>query len=289
MYKQKYDAYKNRVENALLHAVPEDIPSPLKDAMRYSLLAGGKRLRPVLLLSACQLMEEKKDFTDVMPFACAIEMIHTYSLIHDDLPAMDNDDMRRGKKTCHIMYGEDMAILAGDALQSLAIETMLQSDHPFSLSAMREIMTGAGVTGMLAGQTVDVISENKEIDDKTLLYIHQNKTAKLITAPVVAGLILSGADEKQVEMGRVFGQELGLAFQIIDDLLDVRGDQALMGKTLHKDEKEGKATWVSMFSEEKAVQDAKKHTENAIQALFSFSDEKNFLKTLANSMLERVQ
>lgn len=286
-YEARYAALKQRVNDALETAVPKDVPEPLRGAMRYSLLAGGKRLRAVLLLAAHEMIDE--DSAPALPFACAIEMIHAYSLIHDDLPAMDNDTLRRGKPTNHVVYGEAVAILAGDGLQSLAFETMLQSGHRNALPAARALALGAGVTGMIAGQTVDVTREGEAPTDELVRYIHLNKTARLITAPVQAGLILSGAGEKELAAGTAFGEHLGLAFQIIDDLLDLTGDQALMGKTLGKDTAEGKLTWPALYGVRQAKKDAERLTETACDALMPFFSRGEFLKTLARNMLSRVQ
>ena len=286
-YETRYAAYRQMVEDALKTAVPDAVPAPLRDAMRYSLLAGGKRLRPVLLLAAHAMIDE--DVTPALPFAAAAEMIHTYSLIHDDLPAMDNDTLRRGKPTNHVVYGEAVAILAGDGLQSLAFETMLLSGHKNALPAARALALGAGVTGMIAGQSVDVTREGEAPTEPLVRYIHQNKTAQLIKAPVKAGLLLAGADEKAVSAGADFGESLGLAFQIIDDILDLTGDQALMGKTLQKDTAEGKLTWPALFGLERARADAKMYTDRAESALQGFKFNGEFLKTLARNMLSRVQ
>lgn len=286
-YNEQYDFYCRAVEEALASAVPEDVPKPLQDAMRYSLLAGGKRLRPVLLLAAYSLLQE--DFTQALPFATALEMVHTYSLIHDDLPAMDNDDLRRGRPTCHKVYGEGMAVLAGDGLLSLAFETMAESAHPMAFAAMKELALRCGTRGMIAGQCRDLTAEETGGDEETLHYIHAHKTADLLTAPIVMGLTLAGASDTEIEAGRRYGYHLGMAFQIIDDILDVVGDEKTLGKSIGKDADENKCTWVSIYGLEKAREDAKKYTNQATESLEIFQNKGNFLKILAQRTLIRVQ
>ncbi|MBQ9196688.1 MAG: polyprenyl synthetase family protein [Clostridia bacterium] len=286
-YQARYDYFRLAAEEALRDAVPTDVPEPLRSAMRYSLMAGGKRLRPVLLLAAYNLLET--DITPALPFAAALEMVHTYSLIHDDLPAMDNDDLRRGKPTCHKVYGEGMAVLAGDGLLSLAFETMAQNGHPKALDALRELALRCGTRGMVAGQCADLRAEEDGGDEALLRYIHQHKTADLLTAPVVMGLTLAGADESQLKMGREYGQNLGIAFQIIDDILDVTGSEAVLGKHIGKDAQENKCTWVSVYGLEKAREDAAAYTARAVRSLAPWQDQAIFLKTLAEHMLDRVQ
>ena len=213
------------IEQALEQAVPEqqDFPPVIFEAMRYSLLAGGKRLRPMMVLAACEAVGGKKE--DALPFACALEMIHTYSLIHDDLPAMDNDDYRRGRLTNHKVFGEDMAILAGDGLLHHAMETMadacVKNPTPQTTGAMKAIAHGAGVEGMLVGQVVDVFMEGKPLDIETLDFIHLHKTAAMIRGALQAGAICGGADEKTVAAFALAGEKIGIAFQILDDILDV--------------------------------------------------------------------
>ena len=184
-YNDQYAYYRRAVEETLRCAVPADVPNPLGDAMRYSLLAGGKRLRPVLLLAAYAILQ--RDLTPALPFAAAVEMVHTYSLIHDDLPAMDNDDLRRGRPTCHKAYGEGMAVLAGDGLLSLAFETMAQSRHPRAFAALGELAARCGTRGMVAGQCADLTAEETGGNAELLRYIHLHKTADLLTAPLASG------------------------------------------------------------------------------------------------------
>ncbi len=220
-----YAEYQQMVETALSSQLASlgDIPGQLYEAMNYSLSAGGKRLRPVLLLAACETLGGSAE--EALPFACALEMIHTYSLIHDDLPAMDNDDLRRGRPTNHRVYGEGMAILAGDGLLSAAMELMLLSavrmgDLRGTLAA-ETIARRAGVTGMVAGQVMDVTGEGSEPTMDKVRYIHLHKTGDLLTAPIEAGFRLAGADDATVAAGCEYGLQLGLAFQMVDDLLDV--------------------------------------------------------------------
>lgn len=272
-------------------APQEDLPpQPLRSAMRYSLLLPGKRIRPVLLLAAYHLIRD--DWQSVLPFACALEMIHTYSLVHDDLPAMDNDDLRRGKPTNHRVFGENMAILAGDGLLNMAYETMLNApftaEHPAqAVAAMREIAKRAGVTGMIAGQTLDVKLEGHEPCRESVRYIHLHKTADLLTAPVTAGLMLAGATDEQIAAGQAYGCGLGLSFQIQDDLLDLEGDVALLGKQTGMDAQRGKMTWPAVCGLEKAREDAGQAVQSAVNAMAVFGERADFLTTLARNTLAR--
>ncbi len=307
---ESYDTYKEAVERALREnpllqspdapvtqaeaAPPPEgtIPQPLRSAMRYSLLLPGKRLRPVLLLAGYALLAD--DWQRALPYACALEMIHTYSLIHDDLPALDNDALRRGQPTSHRVFGENIAILAGDALLQLAFETMLESpfgaEHPRrALSAIREIAERAGVRGMIAGQTLDVKLEGAKPEPALVGYIHRHKTADLLTAPVTAGLTLAGADERQLDAGRRFGQGLGVAFQIVDDLLDLHGDVALMGKEAGMDAQRGKMTWPAVYGEERSRADAERLIRSAVDALAIFGERADFLRALAQQTLVRAR
>ncbi len=285
--KETLTAYKDRLE-AYLDILPfSGAPDILRKAMRYSLLGGGKRLRGCLLLASCELTGGALE--DALPFAAALEMIHASSLIFDDLPAMDNDTLRRGKPTNHVVFGEAMAILAADGLLTHAFEIMSGSSHPKAFRALGEIARAAGVGGVLAGQTLDVTMEGSAPDRALVEEIHRGKTAALLTAPVTAGLILGGADEEQIEKGRAYGYHLGMAFQIVDDILDLEGDPALMGKTLGKDVDEGKLTWPACVGLDQAKTDAAAHIEAATKALETFGSAADFLKELAFSSLHRVQ
>lgn len=292
-YEAQYQAYRLMVEEALAKALPEPgeawpaggIPASLCDAMRYSLLAPGKRLRPVLLLASFRLM--RKDVRVALPFAVAIEMIHCYSLIHDDLPAMDDDDLRRGRPTSHRVYGEALAILAGDALLNEAAEQMLLSDEPAAPSAMREVLRRSGAKGMIAGQVADIHMEGKALDAAMLRYIHLNKTSALITAAVCAGLRLGGADEARMALGRSYGEALGLCFQIVDDLLDVEGEQQSLGKQTGKDQRLGKLTWPAVFGIEAAREEAQLQADLAMRAAEALEGGQGFLYELAAQSLRR--
>jgi len=288
-----YQEYQQMVENALSAQLASlgYIPEKLFEAMDYSLSAGGKRLRPALLLAACDTLGG--DLDTALPFACALEMIHTYSLIHDDLPAMDNDDLRRGRPTNHKVFGEGMAILAGDGLLSAAAELVLRAAVRMGdlrgTRAAEAILRRAGVTGMVAGQVMDVTGEGSTPTAEKVEYIHLHKTADLLTAPIEAGFILAGATDEQVAAGCEYGRHLGLAFQMVDDLLDVEGETAVLGKTIGKDAAVGKLTWVAVHGLEKTRLDAEEQVRLAVESLKNLPGETNFLKTLAQSTLNRVQ
>lgn len=288
-----YSAYLDTVERQLPVQLRSlgSVPDRLMDAMLYSLEAGGKRLRPVLLLAACEAAGGVEE--EAVPFACALEMIHTYSLIHDDLPAMDNDDLRRGKPTNHRVFGEDVAILAGDGLLSAAMELMLRAACTMpghrGARAAEAIARRAGVTGMVAGQTLDVTLEGTEPTAEKVAYIHTHKTADLLTAPLEAGALLAGlAGDRLGEFIR-YGQHFGLAFQMVDDLLDVVGDAALMGKNTGMDAQLHKLTWIAVHGVEQTRLDAQQHIAEAVRAAKAFDDHTKFFETLALSTLERVK
>ena len=286
-----YEEYRACVEHALGPMLESlgDIPDRLLEAMRYSLLAGGKRLRPVMLLAACDMAGGEEN--TALPFACAIEMIHTYSLIHDDLPAMDNDDLRRGKPTNHKVFGEDLAILAGDGLLNAAAELMARAALGMAdtrgIRAMEIIMRHAGVTGMIAGQTRDVLSEGETPREDLVSYIHSHKTADLLEAPMEAGLALAGADGTQIRAGYEYGYHLGLAFQMTDDLLDVTGDAALLGKNTGMDAELNKMTWVALRGVEGTARDAAEQVELALKALEAIPWEHGFFTELAAGIATR--
>ena len=272
-----YEEYRSLVERSLgpvLESLGE-IPDRLLEAMRYSLLAGGKRLRPVMLLAACEMAGGEAELA--LPFACALEMIHTYSLIHDDLPAMDNDDLRRGKPTNHKVFGEDLAILAGDGLLNAAAELMARTAVEMAdmrgIRALEIIMRHAGVTGMIAGQTKDVLSEGVKPEETLVSYIH--------------ALALAGADEKQIKAGFEYGLHLGLAFQMTDDLLDVTGDAALLGKNTGMDAALDKLTWVALKGVEGTAKDAEEQVALAEKALDALPYDTAFFRDLAQNTLTR--
>ncbi len=269
-----------------------EMPWLLSQSMRYSLSAGGKRLRPSMLLAAVELLGGDVEYA--LDYACAVEMIHTYSLIHDDLPGMDNDTLRRGRPTNHVVFGEGQAILAGDGLLNCAFETMLAAavKKPEraldALLAIREIATGAGVTGMIAGQVMDLYCErNQSQDIRALEYIQRNKTACMFIYPLRAAARLCCADEKSLDALTRYGSAFGLLFQATDDLLDVTGDQENMGKTLGKDTESGKLTCVSAYGIEGTRALVKKLHSEAIEALNIFGEKAAFFAGLVNDMVNR--
>lgn len=255
------------------------------EAMEYSIKAGGKRLRPVLLLEVCEMLGGNAN--DAMPFALAIEMIHTYSLIHDDLPAMDNDDYRRGKPTNHKVYGEGIAVLAGDGLLNLAFETMIerieQNPHLLDrgIKAMKIISNASGINGMIGGQVVDLECEGKKIDATTLDFIHHHKTSVMIEAAINAGAILGGATENQYKELQKYGRCIGLAFQIVDDILDVIGDEEKLGKKVGSDLDNEKSTYPSLYGIEESKEIASRLIENSLKSLEIFDEKAEFLRSLA--------
>ncbi|MDR0851108.1 MAG: polyprenyl synthetase family protein [Clostridiales Family XIII bacterium] len=289
----EYRRLKYLVEKHLLDFLPEIDQNSISlyDSMRYSLKAEGKRIRPILLLAACELTG--CDPMQALPYACAIEYIHTYSLIHDDLPAMDNDDLRRGKPTNHKVFGEATAILAGDGLLSTAFEAMnkdllLYLDQPVALKqrirATSEIAKGCGCRGMIAGQIADIEAESQVVSAELVGYIHANKTAALIEAAVVAGGYIGGANAELIEVLRSYGENLGLAFQVADDLLDVRGNEALTGKKVGKDESHNKATFPVVYGVERSARRLEELTENALAALSKYRDKAEFFVEIAREL-----
>lgn len=260
------------------------------EAMNYSVQAGGKRLRPLLMLETAKMFG--KNAENIFPFMAAIEMIHTYSLVHDDLPAMDNDEFRRGKKTTHAKYGEDMGILAGDGLLNLAYEVMsaavLEADDPYSAAkALHIIAKKAGVYGMVGGQTVDVIHEGKEMDIDTIMYIHNLKTAALIEAAMMAGAVLGGATQKETDRIEKIAKNIGIAFQIQDDILDVTSTTEILGKPVLSDEKNQKTTYVSLCGIEKSKEDVGKYSNEAMEMLDGFHKNNEFLRQLIIKLINR--
>ena len=268
------------------------VPEPLNSAMTYSLLLPGKRLRPTILLASYHMFEAQ--WQQALPFACAIEMIHAYSLVHDDLPALDNDALRRGKPTNHCVFGENMAILAGDALLNTAYEIMLtstiaQQNPANSLRAIGEIAKRSGALGMIAGQVMDVKQEGEKPTQDMVAYIHRHKTADLITASLVAGLMLAGADENSIQSISEYGQNLGIAFQLIDDLLDVQGTTEEIGKQVGMDEARGKLTWPAVVGIAQTRIDAKNYIDKALCCLQAFGNKGLFLQKLTIETLERTK
>ena len=280
-----------QVEAALDRSLPLGYPEKIYEAMRYSLLAGGKRLRPILCLATCELMGGTMEMA--MPTACALEMIHTMSLIHDDLPAMDNDDYRRGKLTNHKVYGEDMAILAGDGLLAYAFEYV--ATHTKDVPAERVLQVIArlgrtvGAAGLVGGQVVDLESEGKsDVQEETLNYIHTHKTGALLETCVVCGGILAGATDADIERLSRYAQNIGLAFQIIDDILDITATQEELGKTAGKDLQAQKATYPSLWGLEASKAKAQELIEEAIAQLEPFGERSQPLIALANFITART-
>ncbi len=287
------EAKRAQVDAALEELLPlTDGPSlPVFQAMRYSVMAGGKRVRPILLMAGAEAVGG--DPGPLMPFACAIECVHTYSLIHDDLPAMDDDDLRRGRPTCHKAYGEAVAILAGDGLLTLAFELIMNPAHmkkippdAFRLAVYR-LARAAGVHGMVGGQTADILMENREIDGETLSYIHTRKTGALISACVEIGAILGGGQREQVEALVRYVDALGLAFQVKDDLLDVEGDPRITGKSSGSDEKSHKATYPALYGIENTRQRARDLLDQALLSLRDFDHLADPLRAIASFVVER--
>ena len=279
------------IERALDRYLPKanTKPATLHRAMRYSLFAGGKRLRPILCLAATEASGGK--IRNALPLACALECIHTYSLVHDDLPSMDNDDFRRGRPTCHKVFGDAIAILAGDGLLTIAFE-IVSSAKPTSRydtsSLLREIAVAAGSQRLIAGQVADLEAEGKNVKRDQLQFIHQNKTAAILKSSVRLGAMSANADAKKLSAVTRFGQRLGLAFQIIDDILDVTQTSEILGKSAGKDVAAKKATYPAVIGLEKSRAEARRLTRQAHSALSLFSSrDAEPLHALANYLLER--
>lgn len=288
-FKSRLKSYAETVETALDEFLPEkeNYQQTIYKAMRYSLLGGGKRLRGVLTLAVCMMCGGNAD--DAMPFAAAVEMVHAYSLIHDDLPAMDNDDLRRGKPTSHKVFGEAMAILAGDGLLGLAFETVIKNapNDARTLRALEVLAENAGPGGMLGGQVVDIESENTVISEEKLRYLHEHKTGALIKAACLMGAIIGGGDDETLNRIEKYAEKIGLAFQITDDILDVCGNTEIIGKQVGSDEKGGKSTFVTLFG----LCGAKTEAQNLIREAKALVSDENeygdFLRNLADYILDR--
>lgn len=290
-FRQQLSAYAQQVETALNQAVPlnHGPEKRLLEAMRYSLLGGGKRLRAALLLAfyeACGGREET-----ALPFACAVEMVHAYSLIHDDLPCMDDDDLRRGKPSCHVAFGEATALLAGDALLTLAFDTMLHADAVPAeclVQAAGCLSRAIGAQGMIGGQIMDLANEEAaHIQEERLCATDAWKTGALITAACEIGCRLAQADESRLSAARAYAGKIGLAFQITDDILDVSASQEVLGKPVGSDKEQGKATYVSLYGVETAKQKSAQLLEEAKNCLKQGGFESSFLSDLADYILER--
>ncbi|MCI6483801.1 MAG: polyprenyl synthetase family protein [Selenomonadaceae bacterium] len=290
MYKTQWNERIKLIEAALLKELGAEtaLVPRLAESMEYSLMAGGKRLRPILVMAAADAVGARG--TDFVQAACGIEMIHTYSLIHDDLPAMDNDDYRRGKLTNHKVFGEALAILAGDALLTQAFEVILrQQGVPAQvlLEVLREMSIAAGPNGMVGGQVIDMLSEGKRISMEELRKMHMGKTGALFRAAIRSGAILGGASGAQLAALTTYADCFGLAFQITDDILDVVGDEAVIGKPVGSDERNEKSTYVTLTSLDEAKKLAVDTVQQALEALEIFGDEAKFLRDLVKMLLER--
>lgn len=293
---RSYNEYKEIIDKHLLDFIPniDNKSISLYEAMKYSLTAGGKRLRPVLLLAACEFAGG--DIKEAIPYACAIEYIHTYSLIHDDLPAMDNDDLRRGQPTNHKVYGEALAILAGDGLLTTAFEAinkdmMLYFDEPEKMrkriNASFEIAKGAGCKGMVAGQVSDIEAETNDCSNEMLEYIHINKTGALIKSAIKAGLYLGNPTREMLSQLDIYAENLGLAYQIADDILDVIGNPDELGKATGSDKKKNKTTYTSINGLEAAQERLQQLTDDAVEAIARYYDNAEFFRDLVLELKDR--
>ena len=292
-FQDALNARVSTIEKVLVSALPKNITmqKTIADAMEYSLMAGGKRLRPMLMLEAYRLFGGS-DEAEIEPFMAAIEMIHTYSLVHDDLPAMDNDEYRRGRKTTHIVYGEDMGILAGDALLNYAYETAVEGalklkDPANGLKALQILSRKAGVYGMVGGQVVDVELTGKPISEEQLDFIYRYKTSALLEASLMAGAALAGAAEEEIAQIECVGRLVGLAFQIQDDILDVISTTEVLGKPVHSDEKNEKMTYVVWKGLDAAKQEVEHLSRKAISDVRALNPKDDYLEILLESLIYR--
>ena len=282
-----------QIEELLQNALPQEVSyqKTILDAMEYSLMAGGKRLRPMLLMESYYLFGGS-DLASVSPYMAAIEMIHSYSLVHDDLPAMDNDRYRRGRKTTHVVFGEDMGILAGDALLNYAYETALQelwqTKNPSGgLHALEILARKAGIYGMVGGQVVDVELTGQPVSAEQLQFIYQLKTGALLEAALMMGAALAGASEKDISRMEQIGRNVGMAFQIQDDILDLTSTTEELGKPVHSDEKNNKTTYVTLYGMEQALQSVEQYSGEALKLLGEMKKDNPFLNTLIETLIRR--
>lgn len=277
--------YIDIINEALLQYLP-DSDDVVSQAMRYSVENGGKRIRPSLLLAFCDICSG--DVIKALPFACALEMIHTYSLIHDDLPCMDDDDMRRGKPSCHVVFGYEYALLAGDALLTLAFETAMKAELPAPLviEATKELAKAAGWAGMVGGQVVDLQNEGKIVGIDDVVRMYNLKTGELIRAACVIGCILAGSSDK-IPYATLFAHNIGLSFQIVDDILDLTGDAETLGKPVGSDEDNEKCTYVSLNGIEESKRVVEQLTLEAKAVLDKFDKDTTMLKAFADAMRDR--
>ena len=294
-WKNKLQTRVEEVEQVIQSFLPEEVgyQKTVLEAMNYSVLAGGKRLRPMLMEETYKLFGGSGKIVE--PFMAAMEMIHTYSLVHDDLPAMDNDEYRRGRKTTHVVYGEGMAILAGDGLLNFAFETALKAfdmepANPAIGKAMQVLAKKAGIYGMIGGQTADIEAENMDqskVSNDLLLFIHENKTAALIQSSMMIGAILAGASEEDVKALEKIAYNVGIAFQIQDDILDITSSLEVLGKMTGSDEKNNKVTYVTLNGMEKSKEDVEKLSKEALDLLSSFENKNEFLNQLIEELITR--
>ena len=293
VFKQEQEKNISYIEDVLKKYLPKNpsFQKTIYDAMEYSVMAGGKRLRPMMMYQAYKMFGgEDKELIE--PFMAAIEMIHTYSLVHDDLPAMDNDTYRRGRKTTHVVYGEDMGILAGDALLNFAYETAIKGASAAkaaknAINALAILSKKAGIMGMVGGQVVDVELTGKKLDEERLDFIFKLKTGALLEASLMVGAALAGADEKYIELMEQAGLNIGMAFQIQDDILDVTSTTEELGKPVHSDEKNDKTTYVSLYGLEKSHEDVEKYSKKALSIMEELPYENQFLYTLIEQLINR--
>ena len=294
-WKNRLQTRVEEVEQVIQSFLPEETgyQKTVLEAMNYSVLAGGKRLRPMLMEETYKLFGGNGKIVE--PFMAAMEMIHTYSLVHDDLPAMDNDEYRRGRKTTHVVYGEGMAILAGDGLLNYAFETALKAfdmepANPLIGKALQVLAKKAGVYGMIGGQTADIEAENMEqskVSNDLLLFIHENKTAALIQSSMMIGAILAGACEEDIKAMEKIAYNVGIAFQIQDDILDITSSLEVLGKMTGSDEKNNKVTYVTLNGMEKSKEDVEKLSKEALVLLNSFENKNEFLNQLIEELITR--
>ena len=286
-FKQRHEAYINQIEAALDKYLESRPPHGLYEAMRYSVFAGGKRIRPVLMLSVCEALGGKAE--DAMAFACALEMLHTASLIHDDMPEIDNDELRRGLPTCHKKFGQSRALLAGDALMNLAYEIITSriAEEPKYAKIGALMSKWGGSEGMLAGQYTDVVSEGKKIDEETLLYIHNNKTGGFIKAAMAVGAMVATNSEDIIKRAESLGEAIGLAFQIKDDILDITQTSDVLGKPAGSDEKNEKATYVSFYGLEGAKEKYGELCEKIRRDISSFDGDNKFISEYVEMLINR--
>ena len=294
-WKNKLQARVEEVEQVIQSFLPKEVgyQKTVLEAMNYSVLAGGKRLRPMLMEETYKLFGGCGKIVE--PFMAAMEMIHTYSLVHDDLPAMDNDEYRRGRKTTHVVYGEGMAILAGDGLLNFAFETAMKAfdvepANPAIGKALQVLAKKAGIFGMIGGQTADIEAENMDqskVSNDLLLFIHENKTAALIQGSMMIGAILAGASDEDVKALEKIAYNVGIAFQIQDDILDITSSLEVLGKMTGSDEKNNKVTYVTLNGMEKSKEDVEKLSKEALDLLSSFENKNEFLNQLIEELITR--